>query len=339
VRLSPITSLGIGLAAFSLALTGCATAEPEAAPAASSTPTPTPTPTPTVEPIVIGPTEMPPVVFGGDCEEVLSADEVTTILGAESTIEELPPALGKFADQNAGALKCSWTTDGAGLDVTLITRGALGSAVFPAEVSARYFEDCDGWFCSWQGEEDGLWMLFTFTREGMSQAEVEAGGEALAPIVGANYAESGSEPWVRDRTGWWPALDCGQIAVAVGAQAGAELSGERWDSLEGPDPGYLMAAEGTGEAHCTLYDEAGDIVGFVTTNPGLGAPPIWPDSEPVELGAPGITAVTDGATGSLTLYAMSDGVNRVHVQSSGSSVGTPEQFAVAVAAAAASDFQ
>lgn len=335
MRCSPRSAVLLGLAVV-LTVTGCATPAPTETPAASPS---APAPEPTVEPLVIGPAQMPPIAFGGECAKALSLADVTEVLGAEATLDGSRPE-GRTSIDSAGGLQCAWTTPEAQLTLDVIPRSGLNGAAFPEERAARYFDECnDGWFCSWEGGDHQVWLALTFTNQGMTRSEVDAQAEALAPRVLANFATAGDEPWTRDRTGWWPALACDDLAVAVGSQSGDALTGEEGRIEDLPYPGYLITQEGTGHTDCTLYDDAGAVVGRVVTDPGLGAPPLWSGGEPVDLGAPGITALASPIGDTRWVYVMGDGVNRVYVEAGDSSVGTPEQFAVAVAAAAASDFQ
>lgn len=342
MRLSPLASLGIGLAAISLALTGCATAEPEAAPAASSTPTPTPTPT--MEPIVIGPAEMPPVVFDGDCEKVATTEELTDTIGVE-----LEPHVRESefdATLTLGGLSCEWNgPNGELIFVGVIPQTGLDGAEIPADLAEFYFGECTwaGGSCSWQGSNESVWVGISFSGiSGMTHDAAVGWGDELGQRVLENHAAEAAESWVRDRAGWWPALDCGTIADAVGAQLGAPLVGEPYGFEHVPVPGQLLAIQAVGHADCSLDGPDGEPVVRVSTWPGLGASFSVPDAEPVDSGVPGISMLDYGANewgGTAREYRLTDGVNRAGVSASDSSVGTQQEIAAAVAAAAASDFQ
>jgi hypothetical protein len=343
VRPSPLAALAVGLAAFSFALTGCATGagasvEPPAAVPSSE---PTPTPTPTVEPIVIGPAEMPHVVFGGDCDAALAVEEVADVLGAEVTVNarSYGPIM-KSSMSNIGGLECSYTTGEAHLELAVIPRTGLEGA--KSLTTGSYFEGCNGGqYCSWQGGDDLAWLALTFIYTGMTQEEADSEAAALASNVLANLAAAGEEPWTRDRTGWWPALSCDAVADAVGSQAGVVLTGEDEGFPDIPVPAPAMAAAGSRQAKCILWDDDSEtVVGFVRISPGLGAAPLRTDGVPVDLGAPGISAETGPGDSGHGPFFLSDGVNRVEVETYGdTSLGTPMELAVAVAAAAASDFE
>lgn len=339
MRRSLPAAILLGLAAVGLALAGCAQT-PGERPAPTGDASPAPDPSPTVEAIAVGPGEVPPTVFGGDCGSVLSAADLADVLGADAAPAEVSPPQSRSNSQNAGGLMCRWTTSEGSLEVGVIPRAGLGDAEFPDALVARYFEECnDGWFCSRQGGDDEVWFALTFTDQGMSQADVEAKSEVLAPRLLANHAAAGDEPWTRDRTGWWPALDCDGVAAAVGARWGSELTGEPAGLEHLPLPIFLMSAEGAGAVDCTLADASGATVGRVVADPGLGVTPFWASGEQVDLGLPGITAVGIDLESDRPVYIMSDGVNRAYFDAVGTPVGAAESLAVAVAAAAEADFE
>ncbi|MGL4256910.1 MAG: hypothetical protein ACRCSL_11300 [Microbacterium sp.] len=292
---------------------------------------------------MIGPAEMPPVVFGSDCAKVLSADELSEVVGADLGPGDRDSAYDVTA--NAGGLSCEWTgPNGEWVFVDVIPQAGLGGTEIPADAAAFYFDECKwaGGSCSWQGGDDSVWLGISFSGiTGIAHDAAVGWGDDLGKRILVNHAAAAAEPWTRDRTGWWPTLDCATIAEALGAQLGATLVGEPYGYEDLPSPGALLVDEATGRSDCALHGADGEHVVRVVTSPGLGAVFSVPDAEPVDSGVPGISMLDYGADiyGGAQSFRVTDGVNRVDMGASGSTLGTAQEIATAVAAAAASDFQ
>ncbi|MCW3492442.1 DUF3558 domain-containing protein [Microbacterium sp. SSM24] len=333
MRRSPFAA-ALPVVAVVLTLTGCAATAPVETPAAS--PTSAPSATPTIEPIVIGPAEMPPVPFDGDCAKALTPEDIAAVTGRNLLLDEFrnfEPLI-----DNVGGLRCSWSGDGGQMAIAVMPRSGLDGAEIPAELTATYFEDC-GWVCSWQGGDDAVWTAVSFQfDDGMTREVVDGWGSTLGPRVVRNYVSSAGEPWVRDRTGWWPTFECQALADAVGTQLGTDLVGLQYGPEHLGAPEQTLAILAGRETACILQDAGGELNLLLSTEAGLGgsfreAPESAPTA-PVDLGVPGITAQTRGESG----FSVADGVNRADLYVYESALPLRD-IAVAVAAAAASDFQ
>ncbi|KRB38484.1 hypothetical protein [Microbacterium sp. Root180] len=338
MRRSPFAALGIGLAALGLVLTGCATPAPVETPAASSPAEPTPT----IEPVVIGPAEMPPVAFGGDCAKVLTTDDLFEVTGIEFAlqdgVEDNPVTDNVVA--NVGGLECSWAGGDSEVYLDTIPQAGLDGTRFPHVED--YFEECDRVApgCGWYQSGDALWTSVYFATPGVTREQADVWGEELGRRVAENHTATAAEPWTRDRSGWWPVFDCAQIAAAVNAQAGDALLVGEVDGFRG-GPGPEMAREASRETQCTLTSPEGAEIVRMTTRAGVGD---VSDSSttmtPVDSGVPGISMSLGGDEGGGTeWYVLSDGVNTVRLSASASALNSPEELALAVAAAAASGFE
>ena len=338
MRRSPLAA--VLAVATVIALAGCATApaaKPDPTPPAP-TPTPTPTPTTTVESMVVGPAESPPVAFGGDCTRVLEPDDIAEVMGmsVEPATSEPDPVLGA----NVGSLWCSWASPQGSVRLTVIPQAGLDGATFPADSVKYYFEDCDtDWVCGWQGGDSSIWIGMALSHPEMTRESVDAWGSALGERITGNHEAVRDEPWVRDRTGWWPTFTCEQIAAAVGAQLGAEVTGEFVGYIDPPAPGMVMADVASRHVQCMV--SAPQDVGIAVLSTRAGTAASAPASPAVALGIPGITAATISAGYYLggQGFSITDGTNVVWLEAASAGGWSEQQIATAIAAAAASGFQ
>lgn len=336
MRHSPLAALIVG-AALGLALTGCTpspnvSTTPEALPSATATPT--------VEPVVIGPTDTPPVAFGGDCSKVLAPEQIADATGLSLELQVSSANEGTSA--NVGALWCAWEgPEGRAVRLTIIPQAGLDGTTFPADSMKYYFEDCDAdWVCAWQGGNDSIWIGLSFQSvPDMTRQSVDAWGAALGEQIMAHHSTAGDEAWIRDRNGWWPTVDCDQVAESVGAQLGLALSGEQVGYIDPPAHGHVMADLASRYSVCSL--STSDGAGMAVLSLTAGTASSSPSSPSIELGIPGVTAATTDAGYYLDGdgFALTDGTNLVWLEAASSGERSPQQIATAVAAAAASGFQ
>lgn len=336
MRTPPLAGIATALALLGLTLAGCASPAPAETPAVSAEPTPEPT----IEPIVIGPAEMPPVPFGGDCAKALSVDDIAEVTGV--TVAPEAPSQGE-AMGNVGGLECEWlAANGDRVILALIPRAGLDGAVFPEDLAPTFFGPCTaGSYCAGQGGDDNAWVGVTLVApEGTTQEDFDAWNEELGRRALENYAATADAPWTRDRAGWLPALDCGQVGDAISAQLGVPVAGQisGWDA-DRPPTGYVMALEASQQTACYLVlDEAQGA--SLTIWPGLGEALRADGATEVDFGIPGITAY-EGAESDYRgrTHIMTDGVNRIDLGARTGDAEAQRRFAVAVAAAVASDFE
>ncbi|GAA1943455.1 hypothetical protein [Microbacterium deminutum] len=329
--------LAIGVAVLLSALAGCASAPPEQD-AETPTAVVTSTPTPTPDVLNVAPGGIPPVAFGHDCASVLTEAQLSDATGLDLQSQSADSS-GTMA--NVGGLVCAWRGDSATVVVEVIPQSGVGDAVLPADSEKYYFEDCDPqWVCAWKWESHELWVAGTFQfAPDMTRANVDAWGAALGAQIGANFAARPDEPWTRDRTGWWPTLDCQRAADAIGGALGATLTGQATSLGDPPTPGYAMAGVASHRSECGIAERgASSIFLYLDTLAGTGA--TTPDGyQAIDLGVDGIQG-SAGGTGSHggALYHLADGVNSAWIEVRATAALQPEMVAAAVARAAASGF-
>ncbi|WP_163617684.1 hypothetical protein [Microbacterium sp. B35-30] len=328
-------SLPLALAALAVlgTLTACAPAEP---PEATPTPThhATPTPTPTEEALVVGAGDKPPVLLEGDCAAALSPADLLSVTGLEM---QLTSSDSDGDVGNAGGLGCSWDAGSSAVRVEILPRAGLDGAEFPADQVPYYFEECDPqWVCSGRAEAEDLWLSASFQYfPGADRAEIDRWTSALADIVFENVRASGSEPWTRDRTGWWSEMDCAALADTMSGLLDAMFAGNTGGYIDPPLPGVLMAAQASNWSSCYLVDGAHTLEVDSAAGQAWVLPSTTED-EPFDTGVPGITAWRDSSVQSMTSasYAMTDGVNRLGANIATDAPWSADDAAIALARAA-----
>lgn len=308
------------LLALALTIVSCAPVEPPKAaePTVRATPA-TPTVTTTSAPLVVAPGTRPPEILDGDCEEMLSAAEVSAALGRAATLELWERQPGFDAVSGAGALSCEWSVDGV---------DALRVAAFPPDSVAgldlsgvddwRMATDCD-WYCSVITTGAGYTFVTTtnishLATERSLHEETLAIAGTLIPLAAANISAV-DELWVRDRDGWLDP-ECSALAVAVGEELEQAFTGEQWWLyIDPPLTVGLVADEAARLWVCRLLDESGKYVevwgyagaawGLEVSSPSVALPRPW-------IGEPtGEGTRNDGAPAEV--WRMTDGVNLVGV--------------------------
>lgn len=325
------------VAVLAVTLVACA---PEPAPTKTPTTTPTstpaPTPTPTQTGEAIAPGAQPPPVFDGDCAAALSSTDIDDVAGTDMT----PYSADTEASiANAGGLTCQWTGTDASLTVSILPRAGIGDAQLPVAAEKQYFQDCDPTLaCSWLWDEGDLWIAGTFQFiAGMSQSKVDGWGQELGDTIAANHAKQAAAPWVRDRTGWWPVVDCAQVATAVADALGGKVTGKTATYPDPPAPGVVMG------------DTAAHLTACALTVPGTSMPLMlyayageaWHVRESEADKA--FDTKVDGITGyrlanydssPSNSFSFTDGVNRVRIDVPSDAKASVGEIARAVAKAA-----
>ncbi|GAA1981954.1 hypothetical protein [Microbacterium pumilum] len=239
-------------------LTACASQEVEAAPpsepTASQTPAPTPTPTPTV--LVVGPGQRPPALFDGDCDQMLSPEEVTAVLGRPGTLDTIQASTGYNVMAGAGGLHCVWVADNVdGLHVAVFPESGVSEVDLAAVDPDRVGDDCT-WYCGVVSRQDGYVVVTNVNGIDARHDDAVRTSALVTPLAVAN-ARATAEPWIRDRTGWCE-QDCAQLGAEVSADLGMSLTGEEWGIyIDPPLTAGLLADEAARFWACRLVDDAG----------------------------------------------------------------------------------
>ena len=230
------------------ALTACASV-----PAAQPAPAPSsPSATPTTEPEPIGPV----AAFGGDCDDVLTPDQVMSILGAgardkETWLAEVsPPARSALPVPitTLGGIECEWVAaEGAVLPEGMSSISILAlpvDAVTDIDFSEPLCEPSyDAVNCRMSRTESGVWLL---ARAGwyLETAPTEQLDAALTAAA-ANVASFPPPISAARDSAWWQLPTCDDIAAEVGLR---ELLGTDFFS------GFY---EGSPQPEHKLLDDAG----------------------------------------------------------------------------------
>ena len=337
MRRSPL-ALGLALSVV-LALTGCAPAEsngPTSTPVAASSPTPTPTST--AEALIVGPAELPPQVFDGDCATAIEAAALAQALGY--SVDEVRGRDMKSSEgiRSAGGLSCEW--DGGRIDI--VPRDGLGDAELPAAMSDYYFVTCD-WACAWVWETDSLWITGADWRiDGRTRAEVDALGSAVGPHIAERWESTGEQPWTRDRTGWLPEIECDAMAAAVGEQLGGTLIGAEASYHDPPGAAVTLTDIASNASWCVLSAEGRMLASVHVSGGRAWSTPTDPDAASVDLGVPGIESYESAGFGYIrgASYELTDGISVIRADVlNDHPEWTADQLVTAVAAAAASGFR
>lgn len=199
-----------------LALSGCAPDRGQSVPP----PPPPPVTTPTPAPEAIGPV----APFGGDCANVLSAEQVESILG---------PGYSEAANLASGGVSllgdidCEWRRAGAtgvyepGADTGLPDgMDAIAVVAMPADVVTMDLSEprCDSKYdatmCRMSRVVDGVWLM---ARAGwhLSEPPVEQLDAALTAAA-AHLASFPPPVAVRREADWWELPACDDIAARIG---------------------------------------------------------------------------------------------------------------------------
>jgi hypothetical protein len=336
-----------GMAAFasllmitSFALAAC-TNEPAAAPTETETPVaaPSPTPTPTPEALVVAPGARPPAPAGGDCAQLITAEQLTGILGVPVSAVQARDPRWEVLLANVGGLTCEWEADGGSYGyVQVIPAAQLAGVTLSEAERAYYFETCI-YVCSWEDPRAGYWIGGAIDANLLSRAETGAVAPRIADVVAANLARI-DEPWTRDRTGWWPPLDCAALATALGDRLGSSLSGEATGSQDAASIGIHLADLSVGGTMCRVTAGGEDQLIEITFSPGMA----WylpPESEatatPIDLGVPSVSVFALTGNG-LAGGVMSDGVNRLLAPVPDTLAIGPDRFLSALAQLVADGF-
>ena len=324
------------LVAAVLLTTGCATTTttaPTPTPTATATPAETPTPTPTPAPVTT-----PTLPFGGDCAQLLSADELDEFLGdgwatreemyEEWDIDPLSPGVAFVPLETIGAMECRWypaeQKDGLQQIAVMVAPADSVPDSFTQKFSEPRCEgNYDGSSCYLVRTEGDAWLMATVGNlieeppvallEGILDA---AAGHLAQPLD----AESVS------RDGWWTLPSCEDLGAAMQLEEliGPNYNTGFWEGTESPE--LIMLREGGVSVLCEWSTGSGETAPdgeyYVTSvHIANGADWQWDDiatvndaQEVTVAGAERAVLVdeSEGNPGRENLFA-SDGVNVIEV--------------------------
>jgi hypothetical protein len=160
---------------------------------------------------------VPALAFGGDCDVMADAAELSAVVG---TALHAPADLADAGVRTLGGIMCVWPADGGD-----IFAYALPASVVPPDVRQKYGEPvCEGFFYDGSGCRVGIadeetWMLVT-AGSFLVDGEVDEGavGERLAAVVPTFEAAlpAAGSPAAADRTSnWWSSVTCEELGARV----------------------------------------------------------------------------------------------------------------------------
>jgi hypothetical protein len=338
------------LAATVVTLSACATprgATPTSAPPVAESPSPTPAEEAT---FVVGPGDEPPRLFAGDCENMLSVDEVSGLIDRTLQADDLGGPGEIATTENAGGLQCSWSNadEGVHVSVTAFPAESFDDIDLTAVGGDWTSADCE-WYCAVVRESGDVVVATTINGTDLlagddsPAAKIAVLGDEVTSLIAANAEAGADDPWRRDRQGWRSVTRCEALGASVAAELSVPVAGETFSFyVDSPLAGGLAGDAASRMWVCALTTDAGARV--VTWGYAGGA---WASRATV----PGpedtpMTGLPEGWRGALLPFtiapdntegpgvALTDGVNFVSLLAVPESVGvSPEQFAAALAAA------
>lgn len=257
---------------------------PSPSPTVTAAPVPTPTASPTATSTAAPVTARPRVAFGGDCDQVLSLEEVSNIIGGGDA-SLLPSA--SLASNSAGSLSllggvsCNWMTATEYVEVVVASADSVDRE-FAASLSQI---DCSGYACVAGRTAGDLWIgvRVPFLRAnapgGLPESDVSdalARTDAITSAV-ARKPHSAPAPAVRatDATNW-VLSDCDALRPKLESATGEPLTENFPDGgspLEG-DLAQQLVDSSAGVTGCAFHSTDQESRSFVTVRlmPGVTSP-------------------------------------------------------------------
>jgi hypothetical protein len=338
------------LAATVVTLSACATprgAAPTAAPPVAESPSPTPA---EETALVVGPGDEPPRLFGGDCENMLSVDEVSGLIDRTLQADDLGGPGEIATTENAGGLQCSWSNadEGVHVSVTAFPAESFDDLDLTAVGGDWTSDDCE-WYCAVVRESGDVVVATTINGTDLlaggdsPSAKIALLGDEVTSLVAANAEEGAGDPWQRDRQGWRSVSRCDALGAAVAAELSIPVTGETFSFyVDSPLAGSLAGDAASRMWVCALNNDTGARVvawGYAgggwasrATTPGPEDAPVTGLPEGWDAVLLPSTIAPDSTEG--PGMALTDGVNFVNLLAVPADFGaSPEQLAAALATA------
>jgi hypothetical protein len=328
-------SLPLALAALAVlgTLTACApAAQGAASPTPDAPPAATPTPTPTAAMVTAG--QLPPAVFGGDCEVAVPAGVLAAATGIQGIEVTRRDADWTRAISNIGGLVCEWRGGNVSGDVAILPKVGLDGAALPAAQAEYYFDACD-WGCSWEAESADLWISgYASDLPDLGRAEADRIGAEIAAGIAADAAAAGID-WQLDRMQWWPAQECDALAAELTTQLGQPVTAQAAGYHDPPSAATALADIASRRTWCA-FESDGRQIAIAVFESGAAWDVPWADlGEAVDLGVPGVEAFLSTQGGYLggQVYEATDGINAMTVETAPDSGWDTEDLASVFVAA------
>lgn len=251
------------LIAVAAMLAGCAGAG--AAPESAS---PEPSTTPTEAPVT-----RPALVLDGDCDSLLTPEEVAVATGATATLSTAGKDALHAGVNQIGGLRCAWE-DASGwmtwvtvVPAASVAEDAIASATPPhcygGDVAAGEKDACS--FGTVLGD---LWFAgVVYTATGSGIRSLDAIDALSATVASRLDGQAVPDPYLPDGS-WRVGLDCSVFdGVDVTPYLGAAVAPQQADSPAELGPGVYPAARAAGYLSCAWYPE-GAALAEVVVLPG-----------------------------------------------------------------------
>lgn len=252
-------SFGVAIVlALSLGIVACAPAAETTESTTPSTSTAAPTTSSTPEILTIGPAEKPPVLFDGDCANMLSDEQISDVVGVELSLYD--SSGDSLSMANTGGLNCYWQGESGDVHISASPTSQINGTDLSAEMRDTYFGSCssDVSNCGSEWESEELWISLGFNLlPDMANGGVEAWSSELGEEIQARYEKQPTEAWMQDRTGWWQNEDCADLSTSISADAGVDIDVEEYGYIDYPRAGFFLQDKELGVTDCRAGLAAG----------------------------------------------------------------------------------
>lgn len=234
-------------AAAVLLLTACAGSPVAGAPAATTAADQPATGTSTSTAVSLAPGERPTLAFAGDCDEMVTRDEIDGLVGADVMPIADEPEASVSAVEALGGLTCAWGGGDYAFTVflTAIPAGGFEERIaefaYPGDRPDCWAQNAAGveGACSFSRIVDGYWLAGLFQVESGTGLVPAESIEALAAIVGERASDHPATPVVFP-SGTWRPTECGALAAGVAEELSTDapgaVSGSVPNGFVGPGP-------------------------------------------------------------------------------------------------------
>lgn len=258
--------------AATIMLTGCAAQGGQKSPplAASSSATPSAGSTANArETGLVAPEQ----VFGGDCDKLFSAQEVSTALGAAVTrVEEEPHDFDQLRAEQLGGINCVWRASESSQPYSLVWALAFPQGAVNTDSTSgceQEFEQADGEEVCWiDTEQNGIRLSALIMGNDPAAAGASAAQDALSTLFIARSEEATAALAPVPASGAWASpVDCATLVASVDFSGvsglGAGSTGEGVGGRGGYVPAAIMDLHGADQLPgCEVLGESASATFF-----------------------------------------------------------------------------
>ena len=242
---------------LAVGLTACAKeAQPTpSAPLDVESPTPQP-----AETVPEEPESVPERLFGGDCNSLLTATDVSALVGVPVILHPADTGLAYRAVDQLGGIHCVWSESEAVGDV------AVSMILLPPSVPSeeRMSNQCEaGWGCSFSRAFGGANAFGVLVDAATSPERNKSVAESLLGVIApAIDGADAPEPWIVARP-WSIPIDCSTLTGSgvIGEILGESgLVGNQYGGDAEPNSGWYAAYFAAGVVRCTWDQNRSGVI-------------------------------------------------------------------------------